>query len=43
MHTYLLAQLRLVLGAEVQAGNEAASTYAQPGFRAYFDTPPPAS
>jgi hypothetical protein len=43
MHTYLIAQLRLVLGAEVQAGNEAASSHAQPGFWAYFDTLPPAS
>ncbi len=43
VHTYLLAQLRLVLGAEVQAGNEAASSYAQPGFWEYFDTLPPAS
>lgn len=43
VHAYLLAQLRLVLGAEVQAGNEAASSYAQPGFWAYFDTLPQAS
>jgi hypothetical protein len=42
VHTYLIAQLRLVLGAEVQAGNEAASSHAQPGFWAYFDTLPPA-
>lgn len=42
VHTYLLAQLRLVLGAEVQAGNEAASSYAQPGFWAYFDALLPA-
>jgi hypothetical protein len=38
VHTYLIAKLRLVLGAEVQAGNEAASSHAQPGFWAYFDT-----
>ena len=43
VHTYLIARLRLVLGAEVQAGNEAASSHAQPGFWAYFDTLPPAS
>jgi hypothetical protein len=43
VHTYLIAQLRLVLGAEVQAGNEAASSHAQPGFWAYFDTLPQAS
>ena len=43
VHTYLIAQLRLVLGAEVQAGNEAASSHAQPGFWAYFDTLPRAS
>jgi hypothetical protein len=42
VHTYLIAQLRLVLGAEVQAGNQAASSHAQPGFWAYFDTLPPA-
>lgn len=42
VHTYLLAQLRLVLGAEVQAGNEAASSCAQPGFWTYFDTLPAA-
>ena len=43
VHTYLIAQLRLVLGAEVQAGNEAASSHAQPCFWAYFDTLPQAS
>lgn len=43
VHTYLLAKLRLVLGAEVQAGNEAASSHAQPGFWAYFDALPQAS
>ena len=43
VHTYLIGQLRLVLGAEVQAGNEAASSHAQPGFWAYFDTLPRAS
>jgi hypothetical protein len=43
VHTYLLAQLRLVLGAEVQAGNQAASSYAQTGFWEYFATLPPAS
>jgi Transposase DDE domain len=40
VHTYLIAQLRLVLGAEVQAGNEAASSHAQPGFWKYFDNLP---
>jgi len=40
---YLLAQLRLVLGAAVQAGNQAASSYAQSGFWEYFDTLPRAS
>jgi hypothetical protein len=40
IHTYLIAQLRLVLGAEVQAGNETASSHAQPGFWTYFDTVP---
>ena len=43
VHTYLMAGLRLVLGAEVQAGNEAASSNAQPGFWTYFDTLPPES
>ncbi len=43
VHTYLIAQLHLVLDAEVQAGNEAASSHAQPGFWAYFDTLPQAS
>jgi hypothetical protein len=43
VHTYLIAQLRLVLGAEVQAGNEAASSHAQPGFWKYFDSLPSAS
>lgn len=40
VHTYLMAGLRLVLGAEVQAGNEAASSHAPPGFWAYFDSLP---
>ena len=43
VHTYLLAQLRLVLGAEVQAGNESSSSHAQPGFWNYFDALPRAS
>jgi Transposase DDE domain group 1 len=43
VHTYLMAQLRLVMGAEVQAGNEAASSHAQPGFWTYFDSLPGAS
>jgi hypothetical protein len=40
---YLMAELRLVLGAEVQAGNESASSYAQPGFWEYFDALPVSS
>jgi hypothetical protein len=40
IHTYLIAELRLVLGAEVQAGNETASSYAQPNFWTYFDCLP---
>ncbi len=32
-----------VLGAEVQAGNESASSHAQPGFWHYFDSLPPES
>jgi hypothetical protein len=43
VHTYLMAELRLVLGAEVQAGNESASSHAQPGFWTYFDELPVAS
>jgi hypothetical protein len=40
IHTYLMSRLRLVLGAEVQAGNETASSHAQPGFWDSFDTLP---
>jgi hypothetical protein len=40
IHTYLMSRLRLGLGAEVQAGNETASSHAQPGFWDYFDTLP---
>ena len=40
IHTYRMADLRLVLGAEVQAGNQTASSYAQPGFWTYFDALP---
>lgn len=43
VHTYLMAELRLVLGAEVQAGNESASSHAQPGVWAYFDALPASS
>lgn len=43
IHTYLMAGLRLVLGAEVQAGNETAASYAQPGFWSYFDSLPKAA
>jgi len=43
IHTYLIAELRLVLGAEVQAGNETASSYAQPSFWTYFDSLAPES
>ena len=40
IHTYLIANLRLVLGAEVQAGNQTASSYALPSFWTYFDSLP---
>ena len=43
IHTYLIAELRLVLGAEVQAGNQSASSYAQPSFWSYFDSLPKGS
>lgn len=38
IHTYMMAGLRLVLGAQVQAGNETAASYAQPGLWSYFDS-----
>ena len=40
IHAYLMADLRLVLGAEVQAGNQTASSYAQPRLWSYFDALP---
>lgn len=40
VHAYLFSELRLVLGAEVQAGNESASSHAQPGLWSYFDSLP---
>ena len=40
IHTYLIADLRLVLGAELQAGNQTASSYALPSFWTYFDSLP---
>lgn len=36
-HTYLIGSLRIVLDAEVQAGNQTASSYAQPGLWKFVD------
>lgn len=36
-HTYFAANLRLVLDVEVQAGNQTASSYAQPGLWKFID------
>ena len=37
-HTYFAANIRLVLDVEVQAGNQTASSHAQPGFWEYIDS-----
>jgi hypothetical protein len=42
-HTYLLANLRMVLEVEVQAGNQTAASYAQPELWAFLDGLPEAS
>ena len=39
-HTYFTANIRLVLDVEVQAGNQTASSYAQPEFWKYIDSLP---
>ncbi len=39
-HTYFAANVRLVLEVEVQAGNQTASSYAQPEFWKYIDSLP---
>src|SRR6266478_5112431 len=39
-HTYFAANIRLVLDVEVQAGNQTASSYAQPEFWKYIDSLP---
>jgi hypothetical protein len=39
-HTYFAANIRLVLDVEVQAGNQTASSYAQPMFWKYIDSLP---
>jgi hypothetical protein len=36
-HTYFIGNLRIVLDAEVQAGNQTASSYAQPGLWKFVD------
>jgi hypothetical protein len=36
-HTYLMANVRIVLAVEVQAGNQTAAAYAQPGLWALLD------
>jgi len=40
-HVYFAGNLRLILEAEVQAGNRTASTHTQPGLWAYLDKLPP--
>jgi Transposase DDE domain group 1 len=42
-HTYVLANLRMVLEVEVQAGNQSAASYAQPELWAFLDGLPEAS
>ena len=42
-HTYLIGNLRLVLDVEVQAGNQTASSYAQPDLWKFIDGLPAAS
>ncbi|HEY6340897.1 MAG TPA: hypothetical protein VIY49_05350, partial [Bryobacteraceae bacterium] len=42
-HTYVLANLRMVLEVEVQAGNQSAASYAQPELWAFVDGLPEAS
>jgi DDE family transposase len=39
--TYFIAAIRMVLDVEVQAGNQTASKYAQPGLWAWLDRRPP--
>ena len=41
-HTYLMAGMRLVLGAEVQAGDAHAARHSQPGLLKILDALPPA-
>lgn len=42
-HVYFVGNLRLILEAEVQAGNRTASMYTQPGLWAYLDQLPKAN
>ncbi len=39
-HSYFIANLRIVLDVEVQAGNQTASSFGQPGLWALLDGPP---
>lgn len=39
-HTYFAANVRLVLGVEVQPGNQTAASYAQPGLWEFWDALP---
>ena len=41
-HTYMIANLRLILDVEVQAGNQSASSYSAPGLWSLLDRIPPA-
>jgi hypothetical protein len=38
--TYIIASIRMVLEVEVQAGNQTASQYAQPGLWAWLEKRP---
>lgn len=40
-HTYFIANLRLVLDVEVQAGNRSAASYTSPGLFTFIDSLPP--
>ncbi len=41
-HTYMIANLRLILEVEVQAGNQSASSYSAPGLWSLLERIPPA-
>lgn len=43
LHTYFIANLRLILDVEVQPGNQTASSYSRPGLFEFIDSLAPAS